>query len=134
MISIARIIRIVESDEGTFGVLKINEVPVCVTLEPKDEENATNISSIPAQQYICKRVVTPKHGECFEVMNVPGRTSVLFHKGNVSGHTQGCIILGQKFGSLSGVKAVLSSKNAFYEFMFQLENHNEFHLTIVECY
>ena len=131
---IARIIRIVESDEGTFGVLKINEIPVCVTLEPKDEENATNISSIPAQQYTCKRVVTPKHGECFQVENVPGRTSVLFHKGNISEHTQGCIILGQRFGAMSGVKAVLGSKNAFYDFMVQLENYNEFHLTIVECY
>lgn len=132
MIPIVELLRIEESEQGTRGVLRIGKVAFCVTLEPRDEENAQSISSIPAQQYICQRVKTPKHGECFQVMNVPGRTSVLFHKGNISSHTEGCILLGEKFGNLNGEPAVLSSKNAFYDFMCKLDKYDNFHLTITE--
>jgi hypothetical protein len=129
---IVEILRVEESDQGTRGVLRIGKVAFCVTLEPRDEENATNISSIPAQQYICKRVETPKHGECFQVMNVPGRTSVLFHVGNTDKDTQGCIILGEKFGEVNSKAAVLSSRGAIYQFMLAMEPYDEFHLTITE--
>jgi hypothetical protein len=119
---------------GTFGVLKINKEVFCVTLEPPDQENERNISSIPAQQYECQRIVSPRYGETFQVMNVPGRDHVLFHTGNVVDHTQGCIILAQYFGKLKGDRAVLNSGATFQLFMERLQNYNFVHLTVREVY
>lgn len=119
---------------GTFGVLKIDKAVFCVTLEPPDRENASNISSIPAQQYICKRICSPKYKNTFEINNVPGRSHILFHAGNIITHTQGCIVLAQHFGKLDGHRAVLNSGNTFKKFMEIMENEKMFHLTISECY
>jgi len=129
------IIRLEEDFEyGTFGILKINKAVFCVTLEPKDEENQPFISSIPAQQYICRRIVSPKWGETFEVTNVPLRAYVLFHPGNIQDNTEGCIILAQYFGKLMGDRAVLNSGKTFQAFMEVMKGYDDFHLTIKEVY
>lgn len=132
---ILELIRLEEDfPRGTFGVLKINKEVFCVTLEPPDQENERNISSIPAQQYECQRIVSPRYGETFQVMNVPGRDHVLFHAGNVVDHTQGCIILAQYFGKLKGDRAVLNSGATFQLFIDRLQNYNFAHLTVREVY
>jgi len=131
---ILEITRLEESSEGTFGVLRIDKQVFCVTLEPQDRENAPNISSIPAQQYICERCHSPSHGETFQVMDVPDRYGILFHAGNTDDATQGCILLGQYFGKLKQERAVMNSGNTFREFMRRLEGHSKFHLTIHEAY
>jgi len=119
---------------GTFGVLRINKAVFCVTLEPSDRENVKNISSIPAQQYECFRHRSPKYGETFKIMNIPGRTNVLFHPGNVAKHTEGCILLGQHFGKLKGNRAILNSGDTFKNFLRVMEKQDSFHLTIREVY
>lgn len=50
---IAELIRLEESKYGTFAVLKLNKGIFCFSIEPPDNQNISNISSIPAQQYIC---------------------------------------------------------------------------------
>ena len=129
---IIEIVRLEESQYGTFGALKFQKKVFCVTLEPPDFENEKDKSSIPAQQYWCHRVVSPKYSETFEVKNVPGRTNVLFHAGNISGHTKGCILLGRYWGSLGKNRAVLNSGATFTRFMSSLDGHPGFHLTISE--
>ena len=132
---IVELIRLEENYEhGTFGVVKINKEVFCVDLEPRDEENATNISSIPAQQYVCKRVMSPRFGETFEIMDVPDRFNVLFHSGNTDDNTLGCILLAQYFGKLKGNRAVLNSGNTFKAFMKVMQKQDVFHLTIREVY
>lgn len=135
---IVEIIRLEEDEEyGTFGVLRIQKRVFCVTLEPADWENQVRISSIPAQQYICRRYDSPKYKQTFQIMDVPGRTAVLFHAGNVSEHTMGCILLGQYYGKLKARKerrAILNSGNTMKEFLRIMINHDEFHLTIKESY
>jgi hypothetical protein len=83
MLPVLELIRL-ESDPrwGTFGVLKVNKAVFCVTLEPPDRLNAPHVSSIPAGQYLCRRVQSAKYGATFEIMDVPGRTLVRFHPGN----------------------------------------------------
>jgi len=135
MIPIVRIIRLEESFEyGTFGVLIFNTETFCWTLEPSDELNQKNISSIPAQQYLCNRVVSPTFGETFRIANVPLRDHVLFHKGNEVDDTEGCIIVAQTQGKLRGNRAILNSGNTFKAFMKRLEGYQQFHLTIKEVY
>ncbi len=139
---IVEIIRLEENyDHGTFGVMKINKEVFCWTLEPRDEENAQNISSIPVQQYVCKRVKTGLSSvlrlgldETFAICDVPGRTDVRFHPGNTDNHTLACILMGETLGKLRGDRAILNSGKTFLRFMNVLEGYDEFHLTIREEY
>ena len=132
---IIELIRLEEDEiHGTFGVLKINKKVFCVTLEPPDKENQQSVSSIPIQQYICRRYSSAKYPSTFQVTNVPGRTKVLFHSGNIVDHTRGCILLGQYFGKLSGNRAVLNSGKTFNDFMVVLSGVKAFHLTVKEMY
>ncbi len=129
---IAELVRLEESEEGTFGVLKIDKEVFCCTLEPSDNENISSISSIPAQQYMCEPYTSIHHGETFRVTSVPQRTYILFHGGNTKAHTEGCILLGQYFGKLrGGERAVLNSGNTMRKFL-ALMGKEPFHLTIQE--
>lgn len=129
------IIRLWESEEhGTFGAMKIQKAPFCWTMEPPDRENVQNRSSIPAQQYACKRTLSPKYGETFEITNVPGRTHVLFHPLNLATETKACVGLGDELGELRGRKAILDSRKTFNRFMGIFAGFSEFHLTIIEVY
>ena len=126
--------RLEETELGTLGVLKIDKEVFCCTLEPADRENEVNRSSIPAQQYLCESLISPKYGSTFEVKHVPGRTYILFHSGNVSNHTAGCILLGEKFGKLRGNLAVLNSGATMERFKEELYDEGQVHLTIREVY
>ena len=134
MTPILELIRLEETDAGTFGVLKVNKQVFCGTLEPGDLENAENRSSIPAQQYSCRRVNSPRFGKTFQVLGVPGRSDILFHAGNTANDTNGCIILAEHFGKLAGNRAVLNSGNTFRQFVAWLEEYPFLHLTIQEVF
>lgn len=132
---IVELIRLEEDfDHGTFGVLKIDKKIFCATLEPADLENAKNISSIPAQQYLCRRHVSLKFGETFLIENVPGRDGILFHKGNTIEDTAGCILLGESWKRLGEFRAVINSHPTFKRFMNTMKDEDVFHLTIREVY
>jgi hypothetical protein len=131
---VLEIIRLEETDQGTIGVLKVDKVVCCFTLEPSDQLNAKSISSIPAQQYTCKLHQSPKHGLTYMVENVPGRDWILFHAGNVVAQTEGCILLGDRVGKLKGNRAVLNSGDTFKQFMETMNGAERIHLTIQEKY
>jgi len=135
-IPILELIRVEQSYEyGTFGILKIQKQLFCNTLEPSDRLNAPEASCIPVSQYICKRTNSPTlHIETFQVMDVPERSHILFHAGNIVENTKGCIILAQHIGKLKGERAVLNSGNTFRRFMQILKDYNTLHLTIRVCY
>lgn len=127
------IIRVHSSRAGTFGVLNIEGMPIAVTGEQDWEENKRNVSCIPAGQYLCKRVDSPKFGDTFEVLDVPGRTYILFHSGNLPlEDSQGCILVAEQFEPLNGKPAVLSSRKGYGEFMERLKGINTFVLNIIE--
>ncbi len=134
MLPILEIIRLEDSEDGVFGVLKINKKVFCVTLELPDRLNAQNISCIPAQQYICKRFDSSRYGKTWQATNVPGRCGVLFHSGNIVDHTWGCILLGEYFGKLQGDRAILNSGKTFKRFIEKLDKYSQLHLTIKDCY
>jgi len=132
---ILELIRLEENyDYGTFGVLKADKQVFCVTLEPKDSLNAPFISSIPAQQYVCRRWNSNKYGPTWIVRDVPDRTGILFHAGNLIKDTEGCILLAEHFGKLRGDRAVLNSGVTFSKFMQLTRNRIQLHLTIREVY
>lgn len=124
--------RIAENEDGTFGVLLDGNTPFAVTLEREWLNNQPMESCISAGDYICKRVVTPKHGEVFEVTGVKNRTAILFHKGNVEDHSKGCILVGEQFETLDGKTAILQSGKGFTEFLERLKGRDEFQLAVKE--
>lgn len=87
---------------------------VAVTVEPAWRENERGLSCIPLGVYECVRVLSPKHGDTFEVDGVPGRDQILFHAGNTSADSQGCIILGSMLGEqrADGRRVVIGSRLA----------------------
>ncbi|MFC2076616.1 DUF5675 family protein [candidate division KSB1 bacterium] len=132
---IVELVRLEENySYGTFGALKINKQVFCVTLEPHDELNARRISSIPAQQYLCRRHHSQRFGETFRIMDVPGRDGVLLHPGNIQSDTEGCVLLAEHYGKLKGKRGVLNSGKTFRAFMALMDGIDEFHLTVQEHY
>jgi len=114
--------------DGTPGTL-ITENFGCRTLELPWLDNLRKRSCIPDGIYRCVVVNSPRFGRVYQVLKVPGRTHILFHSGNWAGqipirrtHVQGCILLGERIGTLSGQKAILVSKPAVRRFMSAMQN------------
>ncbi len=108
-----RIIRVERSEAGLIGVLLIDGVVECFTLQP---DPADTHFSIPVGIFPCRRYHSAKYPDTFEIL-VPGHTALLFHSGNVEADTHGCVLLGEAVGYLKGKRAVLSSGLAFEQFM-----------------
>ena len=129
---IATIRRIEQTEQGTIGVLLLDRKIQCLTLEKHWRNNEPNISCIPPGNYTCQRITSQKFGQTYEVQNVPGRSSILFHAGNTYADTQGCILVGNQVGHLNGYRAVLESRHAFENLMQELFDCLTFSLLVVE--
>jgi len=126
------IMRLEKSEEGTFGVLRLDGRVQCVTLEPPERGNRIGVSCIPVGTYTCRRVDSPTFGRTSEVADVPGRTAILFHQGNVARDTHGCILLGSRFGRLGTERGVLDSRAALREFLDHCSGEPTFQFEIAE--
>jgi len=132
------ILRVANTQHGTFGSYLYEGIPFAVTLEPPWKDNQPDISCIPAGKYIAELVDSPKYGRVYEITNVPGRTHVLNHWGNKLQNTLGCVLIAEKFGVLDGEPAVLTSKNSpgegFNEFMKLAGGDKQIRITIRNCW
>ena len=117
-------------DKLTLGILDIENIPFCLTLEPPWRNNKVDESCIPVGEYLCKRIVSPKFGETFEII-VQNRTIILFHKGNYITETKGCVLINNGFLE-SEYFGLSDSGIAFSRFMRYLKGENEFKLVITE--
>lgn len=125
--------RITSGLQGTFGVLLVGGLPFCVTLEDPDNDNQRNISCIPAGKYRCSPYPSQKFGNTFVVEGVRGRAGILFHAGNTHLNTHGCILLGERFGTMSdGTPAILDSVSAVKRFLREFSS--PFELEVVNCF
>lgn len=117
--------RIYDSSNGpTFGSLVItNDGPnafACYTLELPWLNDQPDISCIPEGIYPMIRHSSAAHPNVWKVNNVPGRTEILIHNGNVESDSLGCIIVGYKTdpsGQVLGKPAVLESDAALSALM-----------------
>lgn len=119
------LLRVANIESGIFGVLMDSGVPFCVTVENNDYV-------FPVGSYLCKRVNSPKFGNTFEVMDVPNRSNILFHWGNLESDSHGCILIAKEFGELYDSTAILGSKRCFAEFLVRTANVNDFELVVDE--
>jgi hypothetical protein len=125
------LLRVSSTYKCTFGVMKDERnIPFCVTLELPWLDNQHNISCIPSGTYECFRELSPKHGICFELRNVPDRQEIQIHIGNYPKDTLGCILVGKEFG---GEAAISISTLAYKNFMDRLEGVDKFTLRIIDA-
>src|SRR5689334_12867772 len=93
--------------QGTFGVLAVDAQHIYQTVEEPWMANQSDISCIPAGTYTVLWCDHPKHGLCYQVQDVPVRSSILIHTANYGGSVadgfksdlEGCIGLGKNRNS-----------------------------------
>lgn len=127
------LIRYASDERCTRGVLIAGDV-MLRTLELPWRDNKANVSCIPTGEYdvdYLPRSASGKFRQVYHVRNVPNRSGILFHNGNVPSQIQGCILVGMKSGELSGQPAVLSS-SAGMEKMRQAVGRNSFKLKVID--
>lgn len=122
---------------GTYSVVRMPEGELFLMGELPWKDNKQNVSCIPTGEYVCRRIVSPKFGEVYQLDNVPNRTHILIHVGNFVGDTnknlksdvEGCLVIGKRIGALSRANAgsqlaVLDSGLALRNFVDTLNAKN----------
>lgn len=110
-----------EGREGVFGRLSVKGFE-CYTVERPWVSNTPFISCIPVGVYELGRTMFNKGGyESFEVLKVPERSAIKFHRANIATDVQGCIGVGLRLGTLKWRWAVEDSGVAYEAFMDHLE-------------
>lgn len=124
-------------NDGVMGVLDIDNVPICVTIELPWRNNAPYISCIPEGERKMVLIDSPKFGVCYEVIT-ENRSKILIHWGNhvvdLPGDpkdSEGCIIVGEQFINYKSAMGVGMSKVAFSEFMNLMNGDKEAILIIL---
>ena len=131
------LVRVAISEAGCFGVLVHRGVPLGqVTLErtwpiAESEPSGAQLVKIPAGKYVCKRTHFIRGGyDTYEVTGVVGHSRLLFHRGNHERDSDGCILVGQKFGSRFMAPGVEMSALGFGEFMTWTDGRESFELEV----
>lgn len=126
-----KLVRLVSSDLCTLGHLEDDEgVVICVTLELPWKGNQHEVSCIPQGAYPVIRYVSPKRGYEVPLLEyVPDRSMIEMHIGNTVADTDGCILLGTRFGADG--HSIEDSRAAFTKFMRLLGATSTFSLTVV---
>lgn len=137
-----------ENTFATYGTLKDRDgEEVCKTLElpwvdaDKDGKRDKNKSRIVAGTYLVKRRLdSPKHGNCFELQDVPDATDVQIHVANLPDELLACIALGTAFGNVQrkqdpvALPGIVSSKTAVDAFMRRMAGVDVWTLAIVDSF
>lgn len=119
------------TDEGTFGMMVLDDGSDMHTLELPWRDNAPQISCIPAGTYLCELVWSPRFKtQLYGLRNVPQRSDILIHWANWAGdrakgwksELQGCIAPGVAVGVLNNhaghpQRAVIQSRRALHDLM-----------------
>lgn len=120
--------RLESSDEGTFGILQIEDdeyVNYFYAGELPWRDNKSNVSCIPKGKYLAVWTRSPRFGRCmYLVAEVKDRAGIRLHAANFMGddtkgfrkQLHGCIALGEKLGWIGGQKAILVSRPAMGRF------------------
>ncbi|MCW5591069.1 MAG: hypothetical protein KIS74_03120 [Burkholderiales bacterium] len=116
--------------DRSYGALIGPQGPFIFTLELPWRENQPQVSCIPIGSWTCRRVVSPRWGETFDI-KVPGRSLIRFHWGNTEDDTLGCVLTARTFDPVKGINGAVDSKQAFGELMATLKGVDKFTLHVI---
>lgn len=121
-----------EQDDGhcTQGRLMLPGGAWFFTLERPWMDNKRGVSCIPTGTYHAVWRQRPNKTWSYWLKDVPERTWILIHSGNIVAHVQGCIMLGLMRGRLKGEPAVFNSGPAVRQFE-SLMGHEPFTLEVL---
>jgi hypothetical protein len=129
-----KIQRLAFLEDGTPGVIFLNDRPFCVCIERPWKNNIPNESCIPSGLYVVKWVMTNtagnKKGRGLGVEPVKDRTLIRIHAGNTMNDLLGCIAPGLYFHEFSGIPGVSASTATLSKLMDRLEGFNGIPLLI----
>lgn len=122
-------------NNATLGFVEFGDFR-CVSLELPWLANQKDVSCIPGGigqsviQYRCCKINSENFGECFAIINVPGRTLIRGHIGNFTRDILGCIVFGDGIKDIDhdGILDVTNSKHTFFKLLSILPD--EFNLEI----
>jgi hypothetical protein len=117
---------------SAFGVHGTLETPnnKLYTIEKPWIHNQLFISCIPEGSYICKKYESTRHGLTFEVIDVEGRTHILFHKANSPKDVKGCIGIGRSWCIHENLPWIMDSYKGFTDFMNEMGDFDSFDFKI----
>lgn len=103
----AVLLRVEQTDEGTFGVLAFG-AEHCRSLELPWRGNRRSISCIQPGRYRATHEVHRRFGRVYRLHSVPGRAGILLHSANFAGdtskgwqtHLEGCIAPCERVASM----------------------------------
>jgi len=104
------IIRLEKTKDAVIGVLMLDDLVFCYTLEHPELLIDTGI-------YPAVFEYSPKFDmELYELKETGDRTEIKFHTGNTMDDTEGCILPGKATGYLGGKRAVFHSEEMIDKF------------------
>jgi len=126
--------------DGSLGSLFSDGKMLCYIAAPPWKQNRNNVSCIPAGTYPVShlpRSASGRYRDVYLLHDVPGRSAILIHCGNLSGDielgrktdTHGCLLPGKRIGTINGQRAVLASKGAL-QIIHQEVNRSDFVLEV----
>lgn len=120
---ILEILRVYKGEDCTLGVVLLDGVPLCVSLELPWKGNKVDVSCIPEGMYKCGVSHSPNLGYITpELLNVHGRTHIRVHVGNFVEDILGCVAVGSEFAEVNGKKYVSESRIAFNKLKMETDN------------
>lgn len=98
------------SNRAILGRLYYQGKEICKTLENPWLNNVPEVSCIPEGVYKVEPYSSKKYGDVWQVLDVPKRSYILFHVGNLEANTKGCILVGEAYGFIYEQLAVTNSR------------------------
>lgn len=96
------LVRTESGKKQTLGLLIQNGKEIAKTMELPWRNNQSKISCIPCGEYQVVRRNSPKYGDHFHLLNVPGRQLILIHVANYFSDLLGCIGVGESHTDING--------------------------------
>lgn len=113
-------------NKGTMGVIIVNNVACCWSLELPWLNNIPFISCVPSGEYSIVLEYSPKFNmNLYELKGVPGRSECKFHIANSLYEIKGCIALGTIPMIKQGKYELEQSTKAFDKFMLMMKGVKE---------